>query len=199
MIRSAPAAALLIELAVFGLFAALLLVVIPAAVVTVMKGRLLWFAAGFVTFGVIWVIAAIAMAPPESWWAQTFYDEAQMKRATDPDRHRRPLGLIALWLGGGLALVLVLGFVAARPTAVFGVSGTALQNSVDSLSYAAPCERRGDRTWICEAYDDGLSGTVSYRVWIGRLGCWTATRVGSPEEGSGWRLTGCVTALDYVF
>ncbi|MGE0067365.1 MAG: hypothetical protein AB7T48_08430 [Solirubrobacterales bacterium] len=192
-------AALYAELPVFGLSAALLLVAIPAAVVTLMKGRSIWFVGGFVTFGVVWVIAAIALAEPDSWWARTFYDEEQMRRAADPDRHRRPPWLVAAWLGGGLALVAVLGFATARPSAILGVSGSALQGSVDALAGSAPCEHRGERIWFCGAYDDSFSETVAYRVTVGHLGCWTATRVGSPGEGGSKHLSGCITALDYVF
>lgn len=192
-------AVLYIELPLFGVFALLLVVAIPAAVVTAMKGRLLWLVAGLFTFGVVWVIAAIAIAPPDSWWARSFYDEAQMRRAADPDRYQRPGRLVALWVGGGLAAVLVLGFLTARPSAVLGVSGSALQNSVDSLVGERSCSEEGERTWTCAAYDDQTSGTVSYRVRVKRLGCWSATRVGSPGEGSRKHLSGCITALDYVF
>jgi hypothetical protein len=176
-----PLAALFLELPTFGILALLLLVAIPAAVVTAMKGRWIWFAAGLFTFGVVWVIAAVALADPGSWWARTFYSEGQMRRAADPDRHRRSARLVALWLGGTLAAVLALGFLTARPSAVFGVSGEALQNSVDGFA-TSPCEHRAGRVWSCHV-SDGSSSSVTYRVHVNRLGCWTATRVVSQGVG----------------
>jgi hypothetical protein len=164
-----PLATLYLELPLFGVLAFVFVIAIPAGVVTALKGR----------------------------W--TIYGGEEMERAAVPDRDRRSPRLVALWIVGALAAVLVLGFGTARPSAVFGLSGTALQNSVDSLAGERSCDRQAERVWICAAYDDQFSGTVSYRLDINRLGCWRATRVGSPGEGSRKQMSGCVTALDYVF
>ncbi len=194
-----PTARLVLEVPVFGIALLWLLGLIPAAVVTLLKDRFLYFLCGWITFGVVWFVGAFALAPPDSWWARRFYGEERLATATDPIRHPRSRRAVLLSLGGVVASVVVLGLFAARPTPVLGVSGVALQRSVGGITFEGACERQGDRIWSCGRYDDGGSGTVEYRVSMRRSGCWTATRVGFSGEGSSKRLSGCVTIIDFVF
>lgn len=61
-----------------ALFAVLL--VVPLAV-TALKGHWLLFAAGWLTVGTVWWIAAFRLARPGSWWARRFYGPDKRQRA----------------------------------------------------------------------------------------------------------------------
>jgi hypothetical protein len=104
--------------------------------------------------------------------------------------------------GGTLALLLTVGLLTSRPAPVIGVHGAALQYSVGGGNLGSPmppCHTAGDEIWSCERYDDGFSGTVSYRVEIDGLGCWRGVRVGSPPgEGADKHLSGCITIWDEI-
>ncbi len=127
---------LALEVPVFGIALLWLLALIPAAVVTLLKDRFLYFLCGWITFGIVWFVGAFALAAPDSWWARTFYGEERLARATDPIRYRRSRQTVVLSLGGVFALVVMLGLFAARPAPVLGVSGVALQRSVGGISFA---------------------------------------------------------------
>src|SRR5689334_10161787 len=101
-------------------------------------------------------------------------------------------------MAGALVLLLALGFFALRPASILAMNGSALQSSVGGSWETGPCRRLDRETWGCVKWDGQLSGTVAYRVRVHGLGCWSATRVGPPGEGSGKHLSGCVTILDYV-
>jgi hypothetical protein len=58
----------------------LVLIVVPL-VVTALKGQWLLFAAGWVTVGVVWWIAALRLGRPSSWWARRFYGAEKLRRA----------------------------------------------------------------------------------------------------------------------
>ncbi len=58
----------------------LLLGVAPATI-TALKGQWLLFSAGWLTLGLVWWIAALRLARPDSWWARYRYDEAKLARA----------------------------------------------------------------------------------------------------------------------
>lgn len=60
-----------------ALFAVL---IVGPATVTALKGQWLLFAAGFLTVGTVWWIAALRLARPGSWWDRRVYG---------PDKHRR--------------------------------------------------------------------------------------------------------------
>ena len=189
------------EVLLNGVFWAWLLGLVPAAVVSVLKGRLLLFAAGFLTFGITWFIAAIPLADADSEWARRLYGEERLARAADPIRHRRPAHTTALLLGGCATLVLAIGLLAARPTPVTGVDGRSLQYSVGGGNlgvFADPCRPGDSGDWNCSAYDDAVSGMVPYDVKVGRLGCWTAVRTGRAGEGAPRRLSGCLTVWDQI-
>jgi hypothetical protein len=190
------------ETLLLGVATTWLLALVPTAVVTVLKGRWPLFLAGWLTLGITWLIGAASLALPDSWWARRVYDEKQLARAKDPLRHPRPRRAIALWSAGTVAAIVLVGLFAARPSPILGVEADALQDSVGGWSpglSTRPCQPRGNRTWNCERYDDQSSDSVGYRVKVDGLGCWTATRIGPPGEGSDKRLSGCITIVDHVF
>jgi hypothetical protein len=192
-------AALAGEMLVYGTVGLWLLAIVPAAAVTLLKDRWLYFVVGFLTFGITWLIGALSLADPDTSWARTFYGEEKLARAADPGRHRRPHRVTVLWLGGTLALLLAVGLFSARPTPVLGVGGDTLQYSVSGGNMGlsvAPCRRRDHGAWSCSVYDNQFSGTVGYRVKVNGLGCWQATREGFAGEGSEKRLSGCITIWD---
>ena len=112
----------------------------------------------------------------------------------------RPRRTTALWLGGSVALLLAVGLLAARPTPIVGVDGDALQYSVDggSIVDLGPCPHEEDDTWTCSVNSYGDSSTVTYRVKVGGLGCWTAVSTEPIGAGRPQRLTGCIDAWDQV-
>lgn len=189
------------EVLLYGAFWLWLLGLIPAAVVCLLKGRLLLFAAGFLTFGITWFLGAMPLADTDSAWAQRFYGEKRLARAADPIHHPRPIRIAALWVCGTAALVFAVGLLAARPTPVTGVDGKALQYSVSggNLGFSVePCGHGDGGSWSCSVYDDGFSGAVPYDVRVGGLGCWTAIRAGRAGEGASKRLSGCLTVWDQI-
>jgi hypothetical protein len=182
----------------FGIVGLWLLALVPAAIVTALKGEWLMFAAGWLTLGLVWFIAAASLAPPDSWWAKNLYGEGKLMRAADPIRHPRPRSTEVIGITGFVVSIIVLGFFAARPAPLLGVDGETLQTSVGgNLFPVQPCEKVTDDTWQCAKYDDQFSGTVGYRVDVHGLGCWSGTRVTGAGEGSSKHLTGCITILDY--
>jgi len=194
------AASLWLEMPIFGAASLWGLALIPAAVVSTLKGRWLLFAVGWLTLGITWTIGAVGLAPPDSWWARRFYGEDRMARATDPLRHPRSRHLLALWSAGLLATILALGLFAARPSPILGIDGGALENSVGGsvLFETKSCQPMSNGTWVCEKYDDQFSDTVSYGVQADGAGCWTATLIGPPNEETDKRVSGCITILDHL-
>lgn len=67
------------EVPFFGTLLLGLLALVPAAVITLAKGRTLLFLCGWLTLGIPWIVGAIALAPPESSWAQRFYGEERLR------------------------------------------------------------------------------------------------------------------------
>lgn len=57
-----------------------ILIVLPGTV-TLMKGQNLLFAAGLLTVGVVWMIAALRLARPDSYWARKFYGPDKLARS----------------------------------------------------------------------------------------------------------------------
>jgi hypothetical protein len=116
------------------------------------------------------------------------------------DRRRR-----TIVFGGvaGLAVLLALAFLAARPTSLFGVSSSALAYSVGGSGIGpgteGGCRQLSGSAWTCSRHDDQFSSTVSYHVTVDGMGCWDADRFGPPGEGSKKHLSGCVTILSYLF
>jgi hypothetical protein len=89
------------------------------AVLTALKGHVALFLAGFLTIGVVWLIAAFRLAKPNSPWARRWYDTGKMRRSQErypdvdpgqPDRSILALGIVF----GVFAAAFVGGFVAAR-------------------------------------------------------------------------------------
>jgi hypothetical protein len=193
-------AGLILEVVVYGAIWLWLLALIPAAVVTVLKERLLLFLAGWLTFGIAWFLGAIPLADPGSGWARTFYGDEKLARAAEPMRHPRPRRTTRLWLGSTAALVLVIGLAAARPAPIVGVDGKALQYSISggSILTSRPCPHKPDGTWSCSVPDRGYSSAIPYRVRVGGLGCWTATSTLSTRDDPPRRLEGCITVRDQI-
>jgi hypothetical protein len=57
-----------------------ILIVAPLTVTT-LKRQWLLFAAGWLTIGLVWWIASLRLARPESWWARRFYGPDKLARA----------------------------------------------------------------------------------------------------------------------
>ena len=64
----------------YGVGLWVVLIILPATV-TALKGQWLLFAAGWLTLGMVWWIAAIRLARPSSWWDRHFYGPAKRQRA----------------------------------------------------------------------------------------------------------------------
>jgi hypothetical protein len=64
----------------YGVGLWVVLIVAPATI-TALKGQWALFAAGWVTVGMVWWIAAPRLARPESWWARRFYGPEKSERA----------------------------------------------------------------------------------------------------------------------
>jgi hypothetical protein len=160
--------------AVYGIFLAYLVALVPAAVVCCLKGEWMMFILGWPTLGLAWMIGALAGQP----W--------------------RRLGITAAVI---VIAVAVLGTVGTRPATVLGMNGEALESSVSNvrlLDASRSCGHRPDGSWMCTRWDEQLSGRVSYRVEVDGFGCWHARRVGSGGEGSPARLSGCVRLGNYI-
>lgn len=59
----------------------LMLFVIAPPTVTALKRQWLLFVAGWLTIGLVWWIAALRLARPDSWWARRFYGPAKLERS----------------------------------------------------------------------------------------------------------------------
>jgi len=156
-----------------------LVALLPAAIVTLIRNRWLLFVGGFPTLGVLWFVGALAQDPD------------------GPPNLRQVVPVIA----ATAVAVLVLGLFGARPTPVLGIDGDALQSSVgglDILSFEPKSCDREDGEWICFLYESASSGSISYRVQVGGLGCWKATRIG-PSHENPKRLSGCASLVNYLF
>jgi hypothetical protein len=55
--------------------------IVAPLTITALKRHWLLFAAGWVTVGVVWWIASLRLARPESWWARRFYGPDKLARA----------------------------------------------------------------------------------------------------------------------
>jgi hypothetical protein len=66
----------------YGIGLWVVLIVAPATI-TALKGQWLLFAAGWLTLGLVWWIAAMRLARPRSWWARHRYSPKRLARAED--------------------------------------------------------------------------------------------------------------------
>jgi hypothetical protein len=55
--------------------------IVAPLIVTALKRQWLLFAAGWLTIGLVWWIASLRLARPESWWARRFYGQDKLARA----------------------------------------------------------------------------------------------------------------------
>ncbi|MBN8869207.1 MAG: hypothetical protein J0H66_04920 [Solirubrobacterales bacterium] len=156
---------------VYGLAIAYCVAVIPAMVLMAWRRHWAYFGAGFVTFGLAWILGA--------------FQVLEISKRT-----------VAI----GIALVFLVGLFAARPALLIGVDGKDLQNSVDRLfTENKRCQEAGD-DWICWSYDDQISGDRRYRTDVNWMGCWEATAIRNKGEGN-WAIedpetSGCITLID---
>ncbi len=200
-------ALLIVEIALLGTAALWLLTVIPAMVVTAVKGQTRKLGWGFLTAGITWFAGALALAPPDSGWAERRYTDEQRARAKLPFHEQRSRRTFLIWDAAAIALIACLGFFAARPAPFLGPNGAAIGSSVphrgggvffELWPELGPCEKAGPGRWGCSLYDTGGSGgTIVYEVKVGRLGCWTARPTRSPQSEYG-RLSGCLSIFDYM-
>jgi hypothetical protein len=156
-----------------------LLTVLPAAIACFIRQQWMYFWFGWLTLGVLWYIGALARKPGED--------------AYEPRQ-------VAIVLAAVAAAFVALGLFGARPSAVLGVSGGSLQNSVGNdfiLQIWSECEQEGEH-WICKRWDGGASSGVPYRVKVNDVGCWQAVSDYVREEGRPKRVSGCVTLYDFV-
>jgi hypothetical protein len=102
--------------------------------------------------------------------------------------------------GAGLLALAFLTFFALRPTAILGIDGGALHDSVGGSVTGESCRRLHDQIWTCpRAEAQGASGDVPYRVEVDGLGCWNATRSGGYDPEAGPKhLSGCITIANYI-
>jgi hypothetical protein len=153
---------------------------IPAAVITCIKGHWAMLVAGFLTFGIVWFIGAASRG---------LYEPRRSRRETE-------IAVAAL-----LAAVLVLGLFGVRPAPFLGYGGKQLEDSVGGggiLGFNSSCVHRRDGDWNCFRIEDGGSSDVEYRVHANEFGCWhvvprgPAARRGGPSPP-----TGCIGLIDY--
>ena len=55
--------------------------IVGPATITALKGQWALFAAGWITIGMVWWIATLRLARPQSWWARQFYGPDKLGRA----------------------------------------------------------------------------------------------------------------------
>jgi len=67
--------------AVYG--AGCVLLIIAPVAITALKRQWLLFAAGWFTVGLVWWIASLRLARPQSWWARRFYGAEKLRRAQE--------------------------------------------------------------------------------------------------------------------
>ncbi|HEV7481735.1 MAG TPA: hypothetical protein VGO13_01410 [Solirubrobacterales bacterium] len=64
----------------YGIGLWVVLIVAPATI-TALKGQWLLFAAGWLTLGLVWWIAAMRLARPRSWWSRQRYGPDKLARS----------------------------------------------------------------------------------------------------------------------
>jgi hypothetical protein len=55
--------------------------IVAPLIVTALKRQWLLFAAGWLTIGLVWWIASLRLARPDSWWARRFDGQDKLARA----------------------------------------------------------------------------------------------------------------------
>lgn len=55
--------------------------IVAPLIVTALKRHWLLFVAGWLTIGLVWWIASLRLARPDSWWARRFYGQDKLARA----------------------------------------------------------------------------------------------------------------------
>lgn len=172
-----PSFDLALEIFAFGAATAWLLGLIPAAWVCVRHKEWAGFIAGWLTFGLAWVVCATALL----------------------SRRTRIRALIAT-----AAAIGVLGVFDARPTPILGMDGGSLHRSFGGgggilLTDSGPCHNLGNSSWSCGHYDQAFSTEMPFRLEVDRLGCWKARREWRNNGVGPVRYRGCVTILDRLF
>jgi lysylphosphatidylglycerol synthetase-like protein (DUF2156 family) len=68
-------------IAVVYTVALFVVLIVAPLIVTALKRQWLLFVAGWLTIGLVWWIASLRLARPDSWWARRFYGEDKLARA----------------------------------------------------------------------------------------------------------------------
>jgi hypothetical protein len=58
-----------------------LLLLIAPLTITALKRQWALFVAGWLTVGIVWWVASLRLARPQSWWARRFYGPDKLARA----------------------------------------------------------------------------------------------------------------------
>ena len=58
-----------------------LVLIVAPLIVTALERQWLHFVAGWLTVGLVWWIASLRLARPDSWWARRFYGPDKLARA----------------------------------------------------------------------------------------------------------------------
>ena len=58
------------------------LVSVATAIITGLKGKYGFLAAGLL-LGIFWIVGAIRLAKPDSWWAKQVYGQEKLRRARE--------------------------------------------------------------------------------------------------------------------
>ena len=190
---------LLVEILLAGTVAVWLIGLLPALVVTAVKGNSRLLGWGFLTLGLAWFAGALALAPADSLWAQRHYDSEQLTRSRAALGTQRSPRVWSLWLLGFAVAVVLSGAFIARPAPILGVNGAALLHSMPHTGFdPQPCTRFSGG-YRCGIESREASGSkITYAVELHERGCWTARPI-EPMRREDWgRLSGCVSLWDYL-
>ena len=66
------------------------IVTLTAGIVTALKGRYVWLAAGLFLLGLPWVVSCLLLAKPGSAWATSLYGPEKLSRAERRASRRLP-------------------------------------------------------------------------------------------------------------
>jgi hypothetical protein len=166
-----------LEIVIYGVVLVWLIGLLPAAIVTCLKGHWAMFAAGLLTLGLVWFLGALAAAELDSTWARRRYSEEDRARASGDARHRRPWRTLGITAAVAFVAIVVFGTFGARPAPVLGVNGGALEHSVGG----SPCSSRRPASGSTAASGSARTGTTSSARPSATGSRWAAWAAGTPS------------------